>query len=169
MFVSSDPDEPSAAFLKLNEALGADEARIRSFVQKRYLVRTRADIATVEARNGDTRRRDSTLRSERNTSAPTTRKPLRSVRVTARGCPVPRGCRRAAIRSTRPPVVVTSGSSQALRLGADRPADPAGDAPQELGWGWAITRAGAQPSVRRGRPAGQESNRRGRQSPRSRM
>jgi hypothetical protein len=63
MFVSSAPGEPSAAFLKLNEALGDEGARIRPMVEAGYLVRTRADIPTVEARSGDTTRRDSAFRS----------------------------------------------------------------------------------------------------------
>jgi len=63
MFVSSAPGEPSAAFIKMNEALGEDEARIRAAVQSRHLVRTRADIPTEEARTGSTTRRDSAFRS----------------------------------------------------------------------------------------------------------
>jgi hypothetical protein len=58
MFVSSPPGEPSAAFLKLNEAMGDEAARIRQMVDAGYLVRTRADIPTEEARSGDTTRRD---------------------------------------------------------------------------------------------------------------
>lgn len=63
LFVSSSPGEPSAGFIKMNEALGEDEARIRQRVQEGYLVRTRADIPTVEARNGSSTRRDSAFRS----------------------------------------------------------------------------------------------------------
>jgi hypothetical protein len=63
MFVSSTPGEPSAAFIKMNEALGEDEARIRLNVKNGFLIRTRADIPTVEARNGDTTRRDAAFRS----------------------------------------------------------------------------------------------------------
>jgi hypothetical protein len=63
MFVSSPPGEPSAAFLKMNEALGEDAARIREMVQAGYLVRTRADVSTVEARSGDTARRDNAFQS----------------------------------------------------------------------------------------------------------
>ena len=63
LFVSSDPGEPSAAFIKMNEALGDEERRIRERVQDRYLVRTRADIPTEEARSGNTARRDSAFRS----------------------------------------------------------------------------------------------------------
>jgi hypothetical protein len=63
MFVSSPPGEPSAAFLKMNEAVGEEAARIRQMVEAGYLVRTRADIPTEEARSGDTARRDSAFLS----------------------------------------------------------------------------------------------------------
>jgi hypothetical protein len=63
MFVSSPPDAPSAGFLKMNEALGEDEARIRQMVAAGYLVRTRADTPTDEARSGDTTRRDTAFRT----------------------------------------------------------------------------------------------------------
>jgi hypothetical protein len=58
MFVSSPPGEPSAAFLKLNDVMGDEAARIRQMVEAGYLVRTRADIPTEEGRTGDTTRRD---------------------------------------------------------------------------------------------------------------
>lgn len=58
MFVSAPPEAPAAAFLKLNEALGDEGARIRPQVEAGFLVRTRADTPTVEARSGDTARRD---------------------------------------------------------------------------------------------------------------
>jgi hypothetical protein len=63
LFVSSTPEEPSAAFIKMNESLGDEEQRIRQHVQGRYLIRTRADIPTEEARTGSTTRRDSAFRS----------------------------------------------------------------------------------------------------------
>ena len=63
LFVSSTPGEPAAAFIKMNEALGEEEDRIRQRVRERYLIRTRADIPTQEARSGDTTRRDSAFRS----------------------------------------------------------------------------------------------------------
>jgi hypothetical protein len=63
LFVSSAPPEPSAAFIKMNEALGEDEERIRAQVRSGFLVRTRADIPTVEARSGSTVRRDAAFRS----------------------------------------------------------------------------------------------------------
>jgi hypothetical protein len=63
MFVSSPPGEPSAAFLKLNEVLKGEEDAIRKAVADGYLVRTRADIPTEEARSGSTLRRDAAFRS----------------------------------------------------------------------------------------------------------
>jgi hypothetical protein len=63
LFVSSEPGEPSAAFIKMNEALGDEEQRIAHNVRSRFLIRTRADIPTAEARSGSTTRRDSAFRS----------------------------------------------------------------------------------------------------------
>lgn len=63
MFVSSPPGEPSAAFLKLNEVLKGEEDAIQRAVKDGYLVRTRADIPTDEARTGSTVRRDAAFRS----------------------------------------------------------------------------------------------------------
>jgi dienelactone hydrolase len=63
IFVSSNPGEPSAAFVKMNEALGEEEDRIRQAVRDGFIVRTRADIPTDEARSGSTVRRDTAFRS----------------------------------------------------------------------------------------------------------
>jgi hypothetical protein len=63
LFVSSPPGEPSAAFIKMNEAIGEEESRIRAHVRDGFLIRTRADIPTEEARTGSTVRRDSAFRS----------------------------------------------------------------------------------------------------------
>ncbi len=63
LFVTSPPGDPSAAFLKLNESMGDDEVNIRRQVQAGYLVRTRADVPTDEARSGNTTRRDAAFRS----------------------------------------------------------------------------------------------------------
>jgi hypothetical protein len=62
LFTASTPGEPDAGFVKLNDAI-ADGARIRAAVRAGYLVRTRADADTLEARTGDTRRRDAALAS----------------------------------------------------------------------------------------------------------
>jgi len=62
MFVNAPEDSPAAAYLTLNEAL-TDSAHITHDVELGYLVRTRADADTVEARTNDTARRDKALAS----------------------------------------------------------------------------------------------------------
>ncbi|MGH6870393.1 MAG: phosphatidylinositol-specific phospholipase C1-like protein [Rhizomicrobium sp.] len=62
MFVNAPEDAPDAAYLTLNEAL-TDTAHITNDVMLGYLVRTRADADTVEARKNDTARRDAALKS----------------------------------------------------------------------------------------------------------
>jgi len=62
MFVNAPEDSPAAAYLTLNEAL-TDTAHITRDVQLGFLVRTRADADTVEARSNDTARRDKALMS----------------------------------------------------------------------------------------------------------
>jgi hypothetical protein len=62
LFTSSPQGTPEAAFLKLNDPV-ADEAKIRQAVLDGYVVRTRADADTVQARSGDTTMRDAALRS----------------------------------------------------------------------------------------------------------
>jgi hypothetical protein len=63
LFVSSPPGEPSAAFIKMNDPLGENTARIRDRVEAGYLVRTRADVPTRQARSGDTTRQEAALSS----------------------------------------------------------------------------------------------------------
>ena len=62
MFTSSPPGSPESAFVKVNEPLG-NEAFIRELVGAGYIVRTRADADTFEARFGLTARRDAALAS----------------------------------------------------------------------------------------------------------
>ncbi len=62
MFVNAPDTSPLAAYLTLNEAL-TDTAHITEDVRKGFLVRTRADADTVEARANDTARRDKALAS----------------------------------------------------------------------------------------------------------
>jgi hypothetical protein len=62
MFVNAPEDSPAAAYLTLNEAL-TDTAHITKDVELGYLVRTRADADTVEARTNDTGRRDKAFAS----------------------------------------------------------------------------------------------------------
>jgi hypothetical protein len=63
MFTTSSPGQPDAAFLQIGDPRGANLARIRDLVGQGYLVRTRSDVPTIEARSGDTTRRDAALAS----------------------------------------------------------------------------------------------------------
>jgi hypothetical protein len=60
-FVDSNETDADAAYLTLNEV--ADAPRIAAAVDAGFIVRTRADADTVEARSNDTRRRDLLLAS----------------------------------------------------------------------------------------------------------
>lgn len=62
MFVSSAPGEPTAGFIKMNNVINDFDA-IRAHSEAGFLIRTRSDIPTVEARSGDTNRRDLALDS----------------------------------------------------------------------------------------------------------
>jgi hypothetical protein len=62
LFVSSPPGEPSAAFMKRNDPLDP-EVDIPALVEDGYVVRTRADEPTFQARSGDTEMRDAALAS----------------------------------------------------------------------------------------------------------
>jgi hypothetical protein len=62
MFPSSSPGNPDAAFVQVPNAL-TDGTYIGELVQAGYLVRTRADADTIQARTGDTTRRDAALAS----------------------------------------------------------------------------------------------------------
>ncbi|MEO6987894.1 MAG: phosphatidylinositol-specific phospholipase C1-like protein [Aquihabitans sp.] len=61
LFTNASPGNADAAFVKENDA--TKEARIRSLVEAGYVVRTRADGDTREARTNDTTLRDAALRS----------------------------------------------------------------------------------------------------------
>ncbi|HWA29918.1 MAG TPA: Ca2+-dependent phosphoinositide-specific phospholipase C [Rhizomicrobium sp.] len=61
-FVNTDENSPAAAYLTLNDPI-ADAARIRRDIAAGFIVRTRADSGTVEARKNDTARRDAALAS----------------------------------------------------------------------------------------------------------
>jgi hypothetical protein len=60
LFINTDEQSPAAAYLTLNDPIG-DAERIRRDVAAGYLVRTRADANTREARANDTRPRDAAL------------------------------------------------------------------------------------------------------------
>ncbi|MEY2451604.1 MAG: hypothetical protein QOD92_1178 [Acidimicrobiaceae bacterium] len=62
LFTSSPRGTPEAAFLKLNDPI-KDETTIRQAVLDGYIVRTRSDGDTVQARSGDTTMREAALRS----------------------------------------------------------------------------------------------------------
>jgi hypothetical protein len=61
LFVNTDEASPAAGYITLNEH--ADVARITADVKAGFMVRTRADADTVEARSNDTARRDAALAS----------------------------------------------------------------------------------------------------------
>jgi hypothetical protein len=62
MFTDSPPGSPEAAFAKRNDPIGQFDD-IQALVRDNYIVRTRADADTVEARTGDTAPRDAALAS----------------------------------------------------------------------------------------------------------
>lgn len=62
LFTNAEPGSADGAFVKVNEPVGA-ESRIRALVAAGYVVRTRADEPTMQARNGDTTQRDAALAS----------------------------------------------------------------------------------------------------------
>ena len=62
LFTDAEPGDDDAAFVKENDPL-ADPARIPALVAAGYIVRTRADADTVQARSGDTTQRDAALAS----------------------------------------------------------------------------------------------------------
>ena len=62
LFTSSPPGSPESAFVKVNDPV-TNQAYISGLVAAGYIVRTRADADTVEARFGLTARRDAALAS----------------------------------------------------------------------------------------------------------
>lgn len=62
LFTNSTPGSPDAAFVKVNEPVGNVD-RIQDLVASGYLVRTRADEPTVQARSGDTTQLEAALAS----------------------------------------------------------------------------------------------------------
>ncbi len=62
LFTDGIPGEPDAAFIKRNDPVSAFD-EIQQLVADGYLVRTRADTDTNEARSGDTTRREAALAS----------------------------------------------------------------------------------------------------------
>jgi hypothetical protein len=62
IFVDVPPTDPDAGVMVVNDPIG-DGARIRELVGQGFIVRTRADADTVEARSGDTTRQDAAFAS----------------------------------------------------------------------------------------------------------
>lgn len=62
LFVNADEASPAAAYLTLNDPVGQQD-RIRAAVRQGFIVRTRADADTVEARSGDVTRRSAAFTS----------------------------------------------------------------------------------------------------------
>lgn len=62
LFVNTDEESPAAAYLTLNDPIG-QQARIQSAVKRGFIVRTRSDSDTMEARAGDTSRREAAFSS----------------------------------------------------------------------------------------------------------
>ncbi len=64
MFASVDPKDPAAAWFDISDPI-KDFDRIQKLVRDGFLVRTRADVDTVQARSNDTAMRDKALASGR--------------------------------------------------------------------------------------------------------
>lgn len=62
LFVSAAPGHPASGFLKMNNVI-ADAEAINAYAAQGYLIRTRSDVPSHEARTGDTTRRDLALAS----------------------------------------------------------------------------------------------------------
>jgi len=60
LFTNSEPGDPDAAFVELNDGPASE---ISDLVRKGYLVRTRTDADTKEARTNSTTRRDAMIAS----------------------------------------------------------------------------------------------------------
>jgi hypothetical protein len=63
IFTNAVPGRQDAAFIKMNNPTGAEQARIKDAVRRGYFVRTRSDDTLVQARTGDTSRLKAALDS----------------------------------------------------------------------------------------------------------
>jgi Phosphoinositide phospholipase C, Ca2+-dependent len=63
IFTSVPPGSPDSAFVKRNDPLGANTARIQELVSQGYYVRTRSDLPLQTVRSGDTAMLEAALRS----------------------------------------------------------------------------------------------------------
>jgi hypothetical protein len=63
IFTNARPGEPDAAFVEMNDPNGKNLDEIRKLVREGYIVRTRSDADTVEARANDTKTRENAIAS----------------------------------------------------------------------------------------------------------
>jgi hypothetical protein len=63
IFTNAKPGDPDAAFVQMNDPNGKNLAEIRKLVREGYIVRTRSDADTVEARVNDTKSRENAIAS----------------------------------------------------------------------------------------------------------
>ncbi|HET8930617.1 MAG TPA: phosphatidylinositol-specific phospholipase C1-like protein [Acidimicrobiales bacterium] len=63
LFTNASPGDPDAAFIKMNTPTGENLTQIQDLVRQGYVVRTRSDADTIEARANDTSTRDAALTS----------------------------------------------------------------------------------------------------------
>lgn len=63
IFTNAPPGADDAAFVKMNDPTGSNTERIAELVAQGYVVRTRADGDTIEARANDTTKRDAAFAS----------------------------------------------------------------------------------------------------------
>jgi hypothetical protein len=63
IFTNASPGEPDAAFVEMNDPTGKNLSAIQQLVREGYIVRTRSDGDTVEARADDTKTREAAIAS----------------------------------------------------------------------------------------------------------
>jgi hypothetical protein len=85
LFTDSVPGAPEAAFMKRNNPL-SDPGEIAALVEQGYMVRTRADADTEQARSGDTTQREAALASGAISSVPIIPCPTPGSAITRCGC-----------------------------------------------------------------------------------
>ena len=117
MFASVAETHPAAAWFKINDPI-ADFDRIRRLVAAGFLVRTRADANTRQARSGDTTMRDKALAS--GAQFVSTDYPVPDPRFTTYSRPVPGPRRRPLEPRERQAGVGWSGSGEIVASGRER-------------------------------------------------
>ena len=106
MFATVAPEHPAAAWFKINDPI-KDFDKIQQLVRDGFLVRTRADADTRQARTGDVTQRDKALASGAQFISTDYREPDRrlsdySVRFPGGRWPVQPGQRRPGLEPDRP-------------------------------------------------------------------